>query len=57
VIELERKPGLFQTWWFWTGCAVILAGGAAAVVALTTERKPDQGDIAPGVITTPLTRF
>jgi hypothetical protein len=56
-VGLERKPGLLQTWWFWTGCSVILAGGAVAVVALTTERKSGQGDIAPGVVSAPLTTF
>lgn len=56
-LELERRPGLLQKWWFWTGCAVIVAGGAAVVVAVTTERSPDRGDIAPGVVSAPLTRF
>jgi hypothetical protein len=57
ALELERKPGIFQTWWFWTGASVVVASGVALTVALTTERKADRGSIAPGVVSAPLTRF
>lgn len=56
-LSLERRPGLLQQWWFWTGAGVVAAGGAALTIALLSERDPDRGDIAPGVIAAPLTRF
>jgi len=56
-VELEKNPGLLKKWWFWTGAGVVLAGGVGVTIALTTERKPDRGDIPPGTISAPLLRF
>lgn len=56
-LALEQEPGLLGKWWFWTTAGVVVAGGVGLTVALMTERKPDRGDIAPGVISAPLLRF
>lgn len=47
-LTLAKKPALYTRWWFWTGIGVIAAGTAVTVIALTTERAPDSGTIAPG---------
>jgi hypothetical protein len=49
-LTLAKKPALYTRWWFWTGVAVVVAGGVVTAVALTTERSPDSGTIAPGQI-------
>jgi hypothetical protein len=54
---LERKPGLFSQWWFWTGAAVVVTAGVVVLIAATTERAPTSGDIPPGRIAAPLLRF
>lgn len=56
-LALERRPGLLSKWWFWTGAGVVLASGAVVAIALTSERSPDRGDIAPGVVSAPLVKF
>ncbi len=53
-IDLERKPRVYQKWWFWTGVGAVIVGGTALAVALSTERAPDSGDIPPGTITIPV---
>ncbi len=53
-VDVKLLPPLIVTrWWFWTGIAVV--GAAAGVIgyALTTERAPDRGDIAPGQVRAP----
>jgi hypothetical protein len=39
-------------WWFWTGVGAVVAGGMAVTIAAMSERDPDSGTIAPGVIAT-----
>jgi hypothetical protein len=56
-LPLERRQGILSKWWFWTGAGVVLASGAVVAIALTSERSADRGDIAPGVVSAPLTRF
>lgn len=43
-------PSIFSRWWFWTAVGVVIAGGVATYVALTTERSPPSGDFAPGLV-------
>lgn len=52
-LELKPKPGVFSRWWFWTGVAVVVAGGVAAGIALTTERSADAGTFGSGTIAGP----
>lgn len=49
-LTLAKKPGIYTRWWFWTGIGVVVAGGVVTAIALTTERAPDRGTIAPGQI-------
>jgi hypothetical protein len=55
-VVLEAKPGITQTWWFWTGIGVVVVSATVAtlVYALTTERSAGRGDIAPGQVAGPL---
>lgn len=51
-VGLDETPGIAERWWFWTTIgAVVVTGAAVGIgVALTTEREPGTGDIAPGRI-------
>lgn len=46
-----------KKWWFWTGVALVVAGGAAVAIAVLTPPSAPQGDIQPGQVTAPLLRF
>jgi hypothetical protein len=52
-LELRKSPPVTARWWFWTGLAVVVAGGAAAAFALTTERSPSSGTFQPGQVPGP----
>jgi len=55
VVELPTvTPSLFTRWWFWTGAVVVVAGGVATYVALTTEKPAPTGSIPPGQVSTGL---
>jgi hypothetical protein len=56
-VSLHRPAPLLSRWWFWTGVGVVLAGATVTTLALTTERAPERGDIAPGVVSAPLELF
>jgi hypothetical protein len=45
-----QSKSVVQQWWFWTGVAVVVAGGVALAVAETRERAPDSGTIPPSQI-------
>jgi hypothetical protein len=49
-LGLESEPGLLSRWWFWTGVGVVVAGGVAIAIAATTQKSPDKGTVAPGVV-------
>lgn len=55
LVELEKNPSLLGRWWFWTGVAVVVAGGVVLAVALTTEKSAGTGSIAPGQVSDGLT--
>jgi hypothetical protein len=44
-----------KKWWFWTGVGAVVTAGAAVTIAAVTERSPDAGTIAPGVLSTDTT--
>ncbi len=50
-IGLEAEAPITKKWWFWTGIGVVVLGGTATVIALTSERDAGSGTIAPGRIT------
>jgi len=52
-MSLEPTPSLLSRWWFWTGVGVVVVGTVATTIAVTTERSPHVGNIAPGVVTGP----
>src|SRR5205085_1406156 len=47
---LEGETGILGKWWFWTGVGVVVAGGVAVVIAVSTEKSPDKGTVQPGVV-------
>jgi len=50
-VPMVVRDTVFGKWWFWTGVGVVLAaGGVALGIALTTEKDPDAGTIAPGTV-------
>lgn len=55
-LPLRRKPvPITARWWFWSGAAVIVAGGVVAGVAALSEKPADKGTIAPRQLGTALT--
>ena len=54
-IPLQATPPITARWWFWTGVAVVVVAGVVTTYALLTERKADEGTIAPGKVSGPLT--
>jgi hypothetical protein len=50
-VTLEREAPITKKWWFWTGIGLAVAGGVVTAIALTTERDPGKGNVAPGHIT------
>jgi hypothetical protein len=56
-VPLEKETPIYAKWWFWTGIAVVVAGGVVAVVALNTEKDPTPGTIAPGIVPAGAFRF
>lgn len=54
-VDLTAKTAITKTWWFWTGVGVLVAGGIAAAVIVTTEREASTGTLAPGRISAGLT--
>jgi len=49
-LTLEGEAPITKKWWFWTGLGAIAVGATVTVIALTTERSPDRGTVAPGRI-------
>ncbi len=49
-IGLEKEAPITKKWWFWTGVGLAVVGGTVAVIALTTEKDPGTGTLAPGRI-------
>jgi hypothetical protein len=50
-VPMAVRETITSKWWFWTGIGVVLvAGGVATYIALTTEKSPTAGTIAPGTV-------
>ena len=44
-LTLAAESSLATKWWFWTGVVLVAAGATVTVIALTTERDPDTGNV------------
>lgn len=53
-VPLAPRQSLLLRWWFWAAVGAVVAGAAVTTVALTSERSPREGDIAPGLVSAPL---
>lgn len=56
-VPLKKAGPITTKWWFWTGIGVVVAGGIATYVVLTTSRSADRGTISPGQVAAPLVTF
>ncbi len=56
-LSMEAETPVYKKWWFWTGIGLVVAGGVATGIALTTERSPTKGSIDPGQVSTTGFRF
>ena len=54
TVPLQRTVAVTSRWWFWTGAAVLVAGGAVLGVALLSERPARHGSLPPGQVRAPL---
>jgi hypothetical protein len=52
-IEMRSTPGIASKWWFWTGIGVVIAGGVATAIVLTTEKPHSTGSFSPGSVSGP----
>jgi hypothetical protein len=52
-LELKSTPGILSKWWFWTSVGVVIAGGVATAIVLTTERPHSAGSFNPGSVSGP----
>jgi hypothetical protein len=52
-IELRKPSSPFTKWWFWTIAGVVVAGGAATIVALSIEKKATPGTFGEGILPGP----
>lgn len=51
--DMKKTPGVTSRWWFWTAIGLVVAGGVATTIALTTEKAPQNGTFDPGKIAGP----
>jgi hypothetical protein len=50
-VPMAVRETILGKWWFWTAIGVVVvAGGIATYIALTTEKDPTAGTIAPGTV-------
>ncbi|MCC6557359.1 MAG: PEGA domain-containing protein [Polyangiaceae bacterium] len=57
TVPLERAKPVVARWWFWAGVGAVVVGGAVLTGALLTEKPASRGDIDPGQVAAPITRF
>jgi hypothetical protein len=58
-VTLEKTTPVTKRWWFWTGVGIVAASVATTAVILVVqpERDATPGNIPPGIVRAPLTRF
>jgi PEGA domain len=44
-VDLEKKPGIYTQWWFWTSIAFVAAGATVVTYAAFKSRSPDTGSL------------
>jgi hypothetical protein len=55
TLEPQKNAPVFTKWWFWTGVGVVVAGGVATAIALTTDKSASKGDnFSPSQVSAPL---
>jgi hypothetical protein len=52
-LEMRKTPGILSRWWFWTGIGVVVLGGVATAIVLTTEKEHSTGSFNPGSVAVP----
>ena len=53
-LALDAEAPITKKWWFWTGLGLVAAGATVTIIALSTERGPDTGNVGTGRINTGL---
>jgi hypothetical protein len=53
ALDMKPTPGILGKWWFWTGVGVVIAGGVATAILLTTEKPHSNGTFGPGSVAGP----
>jgi hypothetical protein len=55
TLDPQKNAPVYAKWWFWTGVGVVVAGGVATAIALTTDKAAAKGDsFSPGQVSAPL---
>ena len=55
TLEPQKNAPVLAKWWFWTGVGVVVAGGVATAIALTTDKSASKGDaFSPSQVSAPL---
>jgi len=49
-VPMAQRAPIYAKWWFWTAVGLVVLGGIATTIALTTEKSPDSGTIPPGQV-------
>jgi hypothetical protein len=52
-IPMSKSVPITSRWWFWTGVGAVVLGGVALGIALSTEKAPGHGTLAPGQVSGP----
>lgn len=52
-LEMRKTPSILSRWWFWTGVGVVILGGVATAIVVTTEKPHSNGSFNPGSVSAP----
>ncbi len=50
VLDPLARPTILSRWWFWTGVGLVVVGITTAVIVVSTERSPPEGNFSPGTV-------